>query len=118
MEGIFRRSHPKLLLLAHSVRNIHPTRNEQDLVYFSPARSISHIQPFLPQLLADLPRSRSPIASLSYVLWNIKVTGKCALMSDTAVGIDTYDDEESPFAQARDALYILSVMNQCECFFS
>ncbi|KAL9028716.1 MAG: hypothetical protein Q9180_007123, partial [Flavoplaca navasiana] len=75
-------------------------------------KPISRIKPFLPQILANLPPSRSPIASLSYVLWNIKVTGKCALMSDTAVGVDNYDDEESPFAQARDALYILSVMNQ------
>ncbi|KAL8636024.1 MAG: hypothetical protein Q9226_009300 [Calogaya cf. arnoldii] len=56
--------------------------------------------------------SFSPIASLSYVLWNIKVTGKCALMSDMAIGLEEYGDESSPFAQTRDALYILSVMNQ------
>ena len=54
----------------------------------------------------------SPIASLSYVLWNIKVTGKCALMSDMAIGLDEYGDEDSAFANTRDALFILSVMNQ------
>ena len=27
----------------------------------------------------------SPMSSLSYVLWNIKVTGKCALMVDMAI---------------------------------
>ncbi|KAL8679357.1 MAG: hypothetical protein Q9186_004362 [Xanthomendoza sp. 1 TL-2023] len=53
-----------------------------------------------------------PIASLSYVLWNIKVTGKCALMADMAIGLDEYGDERSDFAHTRDALYILSVMNQ------
>ncbi|KAI9813607.1 MAG: hypothetical protein M1827_003677 [Pycnora praestabilis] len=56
----------------------------------------------------------SPIASLSYIFWNIKVTGKCALMSDMSVNfrepmvVKGYDD----FAKMRDSLYILSVMNQ------
>ncbi|MCJ1335275.1 hypothetical protein MMC09_000543 [Bachmanniomyces sp. S44760] len=55
----------------------------------------------------------SPIASLSYILWNIKVSAKCALMVDMA---STYgevpEDPNSQFAQMRDSFYILSVMNQ------
>lgn len=63
----------------------------------------------------------NPIASISYVLWNIKVTSKCALMVDMATKYDhipgLYDEEVpgqwSQFAQIRDSMYILSVMNQC-----
>ncbi|KAL8756258.1 MAG: hypothetical protein Q9184_004563 [Pyrenodesmia sp. 2 TL-2023] len=54
----------------------------------------------------------SPIASLSYVLWNIKVTAKCALMADMAVELSDYPGKDSEFAQMRDSLYILAVMNQ------
>ena len=55
----------------------------------------------------------SPIASLSYILWNIKVTGKCALLVNMATTYESVpDDEDSQFAQIRDSLYILSVMNQ------
>lgn len=63
----------------------------------------------------------NPIASLSYTLWNIKVTSKCALMVDMATKYENipglYDEEapgqRSQFAQIRDSMYILSVMNQC-----
>ncbi|KAF2747430.1 hypothetical protein M011DRAFT_43793 [Sporormia fimetaria CBS 119925] len=55
----------------------------------------------------------SPIASLSYVLWNIKVSAKAALMVDMAV---KYDDDTSDsrgdFASMRDSMYLLLVMNQ------
>lgn len=55
----------------------------------------------------------SPIASLSYILWNIKITGKCALLVDMATAYDDVpEDEDSQFAQMRDSFYILSVMNQ------
>jgi hypothetical protein len=55
----------------------------------------------------------SPMSSLSHVLWNIKVTGKCALMVDMAVRVDEVPrDQESEFSQMRDAFYILAVMNQ------
>jgi hypothetical protein len=57
----------------------------------------------------------SPMSSLSYVLWNIKVTGKCALMVDMAVPFNQVPwDENSEFSQMRDAFYILAVMNQYE----
>ena len=55
----------------------------------------------------------SPIASLAYVLWDIKVTGKGALMADMATKLDEFPEEDSDFAQMRDSLHILSVMNQC-----
>ncbi len=55
----------------------------------------------------------SPIASLSYTLWNIKVTGKCALMVDMATKYGEIPCQDSQFAQMRDSLYLLSVMNQC-----
>lgn len=63
----------------------------------------------------------NPIASLSYTLWNIKVTSKCALMVDMATKYEhipgLYDEvapgQPSQFSQIRDSMYILSVMNQC-----
>ena len=55
----------------------------------------------------------SPVASLSYTFWNIKVTGKCALMVDMATGYDEFPPLGSQFTQMRDSLYILGVMNQC-----
>ncbi|KAL8716428.1 MAG: hypothetical protein Q9220_000335 [cf. Caloplaca sp. 1 TL-2023] len=54
----------------------------------------------------------SPIATLSYILWNIKVTGKCALMVDMATKYDEYPDCDSESAMMRDSLYMLAVMNQ------
>ena len=61
----------------------------------------------------------SPIASLSYIFWNIKVTGKCALILDMATAFDDFPGHThfnpggiSQFAQMRDSLFILSVMNQ------
>ena len=58
----------------------------------------------------------SPIASIAYVLWNIKVTGKCAMMIDMSVKYDEYPPEDSDYGHMRDSLYILCVMNQCEFF--
>lgn len=55
----------------------------------------------------------SPISTLSYILWNIKVTGKCALMIDMATKYDEYPEQGSQFSQMRDSLFILGVMNQC-----
>ncbi|KAI9699765.1 MAG: hypothetical protein M1836_002800 [Candelina mexicana] len=54
----------------------------------------------------------SPIASLSYILWNIKVTAKCAMMVDMSVGYRERPGQDTDFAETRDSLYILSVMNQ------
>ncbi|KAL8799579.1 MAG: hypothetical protein Q9182_005790 [Xanthomendoza sp. 2 TL-2023] len=54
----------------------------------------------------------SPIAVLSYILWNIKVTGKCALMVDMATKYDEYPASDSEFSHMRDSLYILAIMNQ------
>lgn len=60
----------------------------------------------------------NPIASISYVLWNIKIIGKCAMMVDMTTPYDEVPGEDSNFAQMRDSLYILSVMNQCKCSWS
>ena len=57
--------------------------------------------------------SGNPIAALSYILWNIKVTGKCALMVDMATRYDEYPDQDSDFSRMRDSLFILCIMNQC-----
>lgn len=54
----------------------------------------------------------SPIASLSYVLWNIKVSAKAALMVDMAVKFDETPDLESDFGSMRDSMYLLLAMNQ------
>ena len=56
----------------------------------------------------------NPIASISYVFWNIKIIGKCAMMVDMATPYHEVPGENSNFAQMRDSLYILSVMNQCK----
>jgi len=52
------------------------------------------------------------MAALSYILWNIKVTGKCALMVDMSTRYDEYPREPSEFSYMRDSLYILCIMNQ------
>ena len=53
------------------------------------------------------------MSSISYVFWNIKVTGKCALIVDMATTYsDVPRDPDSEFGQMRDAFYILAVMNQ------
>lgn len=54
----------------------------------------------------------SPIASLSYIFWNIKMTGKCAIIVDMATEYAVFPDGNSEFRRIRDSFYILSVMNQ------
>jgi hypothetical protein len=54
----------------------------------------------------------SPIASLSYVLWNIKVSAKAALMVDMAVKYDETPAPKTDFGSMRDSMYLLLVMNQ------
>jgi hypothetical protein len=76
----------------------------------------------------------SPVASMSYVFWNIKVLGKCALIVDMAVGYSDAPPEtvevpentshpavpptgpqlrkQSEFARMRDSFHLVSVMNQ------
>lgn len=54
----------------------------------------------------------SPIASLSYVLWNIKVSAKAALMVDMSVPFDTFPQKRTDFASMRDSMYLLLAMNQ------
>jgi hypothetical protein len=54
----------------------------------------------------------SPIGSLSYIFWNIKVSGRAALMVDMATKYNERPGEKTDFSHIRDSLYILSVMNQ------
>lgn len=54
----------------------------------------------------------SPIASLSYILWNIKMIGKAALLSDMSTEYRTHPQKDDEAADMRDSLFILSVMNQ------
>lgn len=55
----------------------------------------------------------SPMASLSYILWNIKVSGKCALLVDLATPFNTnITDHDTDFSQIRDSFYLLMTMNQ------
>ncbi|KAF3049055.1 hypothetical protein E8E11_009568 [Didymella keratinophila] len=54
----------------------------------------------------------SPIASLSYVLWNIKVSAKAAVMVDMAVDYDQTPDLKTDFGSMRDSMYLLLAMNQ------
>lgn len=54
----------------------------------------------------------SPIASLSYVLWNIKVSAKAAVMVDMAVEYDQTPELKTDFGSMRDSMYLLLAMNQ------
>jgi hypothetical protein len=54
----------------------------------------------------------SPISSLSYIFWNIKVSGRAALMVDMATRYKEYPLKNSDFPGIRDSFYILTVMNQ------
>ncbi|KAL1586450.1 hypothetical protein WHR41_05232 [Cladosporium halotolerans] len=55
----------------------------------------------------------SPMASLSYILWNIKVSGKCALLVDLATPYGTHvTDKDTDFSKIRDSFYLLMTMNQ------
>lgn len=58
----------------------------------------------------------NPIASLTYVLWNITVTGTCALLVDLSVSAETMPTdpahEDTAFFSVRDSFYLLCVMNQ------
>ena len=53
----------------------------------------------------------SPMASLSYILWNIKVSGKCALIVDLALRYENESNGED-FLSIRDSFYLLITMNQ------
>ena len=53
----------------------------------------------------------SPMASLSYILWNIKVSGKCALLVDLAAEYGDGSDNKN-FLSIRDSFYLLMTMNQ------
>jgi len=55
----------------------------------------------------------SPMATLSYTLWNIHMTAKCAMMVDMATKYGDTPPQNSAFGRIRDSFYILSVMNQC-----
>ena len=57
----------------------------------------------------------NPIAGMSYVFWNIRVTGRCAMILDMATPYNVVPGPDSQFAQIRDSLYLLAVMNQCTC---
>jgi hypothetical protein len=46
----------------------------------------------------------SPISSLSYILWNIKVTGKCALVVDMASAYKMVPKDGSHFSDVRDSM--------------
>jgi len=55
----------------------------------------------------------SPMASLTYILWNIKVSGKCALLVDLAVPYDKrIHSRDTDFGKIRDSFYLLMTMNQ------
>jgi hypothetical protein len=50
--------------------------------------------------------------SLTVVLWNIKLTGKCSMLLDLATSYNDMPPEGSPFSRMRDSLGILAMMNQ------
>ncbi|QDS77203.1 hypothetical protein FKW77_002639 [Venturia effusa] len=55
----------------------------------------------------------SPMASLTYILWKIEVSGKCALFVDMAIPYDgAVPNENHDFASIRDSFYLLMNINQ------
>ncbi|KAJ8106810.1 hypothetical protein OPT61_g9296 [Boeremia exigua] len=54
----------------------------------------------------------SPISSLATILWDVGISGKCALFVDMAVPYDSTPDQHSEFASIRDSFYILMNLNQ------
>ncbi|KAF1362030.1 hypothetical protein EJ07DRAFT_109422 [Lizonia empirigonia] len=54
----------------------------------------------------------SPISSLAAILWDISISGKCALFVDLAVPYNDRPDQQSEFASMRDSIYILMNLNQ------
>ena len=54
----------------------------------------------------------SPIASLTYMLWNVRVNAKSAMMVDMSVPFGDYPGEDTNFHDVRDGFCILSFMNQ------
>ena len=54
----------------------------------------------------------SPIASLTYMLWNVRVNAKSATMVDMSVPFGEYPGENTDFYDVRDGFCILSFMNQ------
>jgi hypothetical protein len=50
--------------------------------------------------------------SLTVVLWNIKLTGKCSKLLDLATANYDLPSDGSPFSQTRDSLGIVAMMNQ------
>jgi len=63
-------------------------------------------------LIALLRWLGSPISSLSYIFWNIKVSGRAALIVDMATRYKERPSSDSDFSGIRDSFYILTVMNQ------
>jgi hypothetical protein len=54
----------------------------------------------------------SPVASLSYSLWNIRISGHASLMVDMAVPYRQLPGPDTDFAEIRDSFYLLTIMNQ------
>jgi hypothetical protein len=46
----------------------------------------------------------SPITSLAYIFWNIKVTGKCALMANITSPYDEIPPAGTEYADMRDSI--------------
>lgn len=56
----------------------------------------------------------SPLASLSAILWNIKLTGKCSMLLDLSTHYHELPSATSNFSDLRNSFIILSIMNQYE----
>ena len=54
----------------------------------------------------------SPVSSLAYIFWNMKVTGRCALLIAMATRYDQIPDKSSGFADMRDSLWVF-VLRGC-----
>ncbi|MCJ1270853.1 hypothetical protein MMC22_010750, partial [Lobaria immixta] len=94
---------------------------DQKFIIIPGFRSLQQSPPGCFRLLAFSSKHRSPVASLCYILWNIKVIRKCAMLSDMSTfSLKTLEDVEharnmqdmQDMLDMRDSLYILSVMNQ------
>ncbi|CAI6333681.1 unnamed protein product [Periconia digitata] len=55
----------------------------------------------------------SPVSSLTFILWDIQISGNCALFVDMATPYEApIPNEDSEFSSIRDSFYILMNLNQ------
>jgi hypothetical protein len=117
-EGIWKNGQPPPLIILAGCEALCGTGND----YYGWATSASTILTWVMPILGMLTKApfekketirtwwtvcrwlESPIVSLAYIFWNIKVTSKCAKLIDISTPYDVVPPPDSEFADMRDSL--------------